>query len=462
MSSITLCVGQCGNQLANYLYKYIELNETQQTAFLYKHFDDKYRSINIDSEVKVVNSLRNIYRTRLREENVLCSKCGRGSNWASGYNGINKDGSLVLIEQCMESIRKEAERCDFLLSFNMLHSLSGGTGSGCGSRLAESLRDLYGSKKYLFTCSIAPFKNGELPLQHYNNLLCMSHLHDFSDVIMLFQNDDIYQMIERLRFKDNEKHVANNTITNNNVSSVNNITLDDMNSYLIKCLMSTIYPVDNVSLKNQSIGMEMLELNNILCANKNLKIVELFTLTERTKSYFSSKINATSSTDQLLKEVISFIKKRKQTSNNQNNMQKTYSTINSIIILRGNDLYQNLHLFQKSEDEIKLLLNSIKWNPYSVDYWASRKALEYDKTKNKVDNSTRKQSIQPHSSITFALNRNYCVDYLEEIKRKSLIKYNSKAYLHWYQKYNVDESQFEHAFENMNCIIDTFNQMTSN
>ena len=98
--------------------------------------------------------------------------------------------------------RRESERCDFLLNFNLMHSLSGGTGSGCGSKLIEQLRDDYGAKKYVFTQSVAPFSCGELPLQHYNNVLCLSHLHEFVDGICLFQNDDVFEMCEKLSKND--------------------------------------------------------------------------------------------------------------------------------------------------------------------------------------------------------------------------------------------------------------------
>ena len=435
MSTILLCVGQCGNQLASQFFKCIDLNETTQSSYEFKHYDGKFRSINLDSETKVINSLKNNYGRKLREENLIFTKCGRSSNWSCGYNGLSKDGSLSLIEDSLESIRKESEKCDFLLSFNMMHSLSGGTGSGCGSRLIEHIRDAYGWKKYLYTCSVAPFRNGELPLQHYNNLLCMSHLHDFADVITLFQNDDIYQMIEKFHQKSELKE--------------SNVTLNEINSYIIQTIISTIYPVDNISLKSQSIGMELLELKNQLCSNNNTKIVELFSLFERSKSHFSNKISSGtgSSVNPIMKELSSFIKKQ--------NPKKHYSTLNSIMILRGDDLVNSLGLFQRAENDIKNILNCVKWNPYVVDYWTSKKGLTTT-----LSSNSAKSNSGALASITFALNRNYCVDYLEEIKNKSLQKYKVGAYLHWYEKHQVDKSFFEHAFENIEFVIDSYNKMT--
>ena len=198
MSSIFVGVGQCGNQLSGVLLDYLLANQTPQTAYLFNHFDNKFHFVNLDSEAKVIQGLHAEHHAHLRAENLINTKCGRGSNWASGYSGLRKDGALKIIEQSLEAIRREAERCDLLLNFNVMHSLSGGTGSGCGSRLIEQLRDTYGYKKYIFTQSVAPFRDGELPLQHYNNLLCLSHLHEFVDCVCLYQNDDLMSIVEKL------------------------------------------------------------------------------------------------------------------------------------------------------------------------------------------------------------------------------------------------------------------------
>ena len=158
MSTIFVGVGQCGNQLSSILLDYFISNQTPQNSYLFNHFDGKFHFVNLDSEAKVINKLLCQHRSNLREENLINTKCGRGSNWASGYTGLQKDGALKIINNSLEAIRRESEKCDLLLNFNVMHSLSGGTGSGCGSRLIEQLREEYGFKKYIFTQSIAPFK----------------------------------------------------------------------------------------------------------------------------------------------------------------------------------------------------------------------------------------------------------------------------------------------------------------
>lgn len=165
-----------------------------------------------------------------------------------------------------------------------MHSLSGGTGSGCGSKLLEQLRDEFGAKKYIFTQSVAPFSSGELPLQHYNNLLCLSHLHEFSDAIMLFQNDDVLELIEKTT-KDGKPTVAGVTArpvkvgggaNKQDAGGLTSISLTDMNAYIVKCLLGTILPVQSVSLKEQSTGMEFLEMQRLICSNPLMKIVEVY------------------------------------------------------------------------------------------------------------------------------------------------------------------------------------------
>ena len=57
----------------------------------------------------------------------------------------------------------------------VLHSLTGGTGSGLGSHLVESIRDAY-PLAHVMSVAIAPHISGDSPLQHYNSLLSLATL----------------------------------------------------------------------------------------------------------------------------------------------------------------------------------------------------------------------------------------------------------------------------------------------
>ena len=57
----------------------------------------------------------------------------------------------------------------------LIHSLTGGTGSGLGSRLLEEIRDAF-PMAHVVSVAIAPHVSGDSPLQHYNSLLSLASL----------------------------------------------------------------------------------------------------------------------------------------------------------------------------------------------------------------------------------------------------------------------------------------------
>ena len=118
---------------------------------------------------------------------------GRGNNWAFAYQRTD-------IEPVTEAVRRHVESVDDFRGFLLFHSLSGifrrqnvvsyyarwhgvigrnlslihARSSGLTSRLVETLRDEYPLDP-MVTASVLPFM-GELPLQQYNNVMCLSWL----------------------------------------------------------------------------------------------------------------------------------------------------------------------------------------------------------------------------------------------------------------------------------------------
>lgn len=97
---------------------------------------------------KVVHSFQGRVGS-LRPENVIFSQSGLANNWAMGFASCRGDGGGGragledapeggLFSRCMDGMRKEAERCCWLNSVVMTHSLAGGTGSGLGSGLLQA------------------------------------------------------------------------------------------------------------------------------------------------------------------------------------------------------------------------------------------------------------------------------------------------------------------------------------
>ena len=76
---------------------------------------------------------------------------GAGNNWAKGQYTEGAE----LVDSVLDVVRREAETCDCMQGFQLLHSLGGGTGSGMGSLLLLKLRDDY-PDRLMNTFSVFP------------------------------------------------------------------------------------------------------------------------------------------------------------------------------------------------------------------------------------------------------------------------------------------------------------------
>jgi hypothetical protein len=193
-STIICAVGQAGNQLALPIWDLLSRDNGGRTEAFFSRFGaGPARCVLVDSEPKVVGSVGRQLHGILRQENLVnvqarpsrrpiircllfepsgALQSGCGNNWAVGYCDMGP-----LVERAMDRLRAEMEvrgadpsatstilgegfclrtqRCDVYNGCVLLHSIAGGTGSGCGSALLEQLRDL-SPKSYITTISIGP------------------------------------------------------------------------------------------------------------------------------------------------------------------------------------------------------------------------------------------------------------------------------------------------------------------
>jgi tubulin gamma len=78
----------------------------------------------------------------------------------------------------------------------LLHSIAGGTGSGCGSFLLERLNDRY-PKKLLQTYSVFPINHtsSEVVVQPYNSLLTLKRLTEKADSVVVLDNTALNRIV---------------------------------------------------------------------------------------------------------------------------------------------------------------------------------------------------------------------------------------------------------------------------
>ena len=78
----------------------------------------------VDGEARVIASdCLKFVRGHIHPNCIVSNKRGCGNNWACGYH-------QDLAHTAVDRVRHTAERCDNFMGVVIMHSLSGGTGSG--------------------------------------------------------------------------------------------------------------------------------------------------------------------------------------------------------------------------------------------------------------------------------------------------------------------------------------------
>jgi tubulin beta len=152
------------------------------------------RAILTDLEPGTMDSVRaGPFGLLFRPDNFITGQTGADNNWAKGHY---TDGAL-LIDSVMDVLRREAESCDRLQGFQMMHSLGGGTGSGMGTLLISKIREEY-PDRVVSTFSVIPSpKVSDIVLEPYNATLSVLQLTENADLCFTLDNEALYDMFYR-------------------------------------------------------------------------------------------------------------------------------------------------------------------------------------------------------------------------------------------------------------------------
>ncbi|KAK7461878.1 Tubulin beta-2 chain [Stygiomarasmius scandens] len=149
------------------------------------------RSTQIDLEAGVCNRLRSGPIGGLfRPDTYVTGQPGAGNNWAKGFYTEGAE----LVDSLLEVIRQQAEACEVLQGFQLLHSLGGGSGAGLGCLLLSKLREEF-PDRMLATFSVLPSpKVSETVVEPYNAMLSVHQLLDTSDLSICIDNEALYNI----------------------------------------------------------------------------------------------------------------------------------------------------------------------------------------------------------------------------------------------------------------------------
>ena len=96
-----------------------------------------------------------------------------------------------------KKVRLSVEECSSIQSFFMLHSLGGGTGSGFGSKILESLEDTF-PKITRFACSVFTNDDDDVITSPYNALLSASKLIEHADCVFPVDNQALIDICNHI------------------------------------------------------------------------------------------------------------------------------------------------------------------------------------------------------------------------------------------------------------------------
>ena len=216
---VTVQVGQCGNQLGLRWFDvmlqehkaYPQYPEARDAVFLQERRNPhalKARCVAVDMEEGVLQSMLRGPLKDLFDANFFVSDVsGAGNNWAVGHMEYGDR----YVDPIAESVRSQVEQCDCIQSFFVMHSLSGGTGSGLGTRVLGMLEDEF-PHVFRICPVVLPSVVDDVVTAPYNSCFSLKELVEHADCVLPIDNDALARMADRALGGRRGQGVVANTV----------------------------------------------------------------------------------------------------------------------------------------------------------------------------------------------------------------------------------------------------------
>jgi len=170
------------------------------------------RSILVDLNMQ---DLAMISQTKLgdlyKPDYIIGNDEGSANCYAKAFHTEGPD----LADKCLETVRKEVERCNCLQGVQFCHSVSGGSGSGLTGLMLKTLYDYLdkGSKCILQSFAIVPSPGmADMLVEPYNAALGLQDLLEYCHQVFFFDNHQLIDICRKTLEKDVPKMMEMNNI----------------------------------------------------------------------------------------------------------------------------------------------------------------------------------------------------------------------------------------------------------
>jgi len=362
------------------------------------------RCIVVDLEPGVVSGLKDTHKAfhkQIDDQDLyVTGASGAGNNWAKGHYTEGAEH----VENVMEKIRVQQEKCDATQAFTLYHSIGGGTGSGFGTLILLKIRDSYPDK---ITCSYSIYpspKVSDTVVEPYNAVLSTHQLLENSDETFIIDNEALMN------------------IQHNILNAGKDADFKKMNALIAKVACGITCP-----LRFQgSINADLRKLGTNLVPFPRL---HFFMIGE---SPLADKKNKTFELQTCVSEVM---QKSHAFSNCEYESGKTMA---ASITFRTKSIDQ-----QTCETEVNKNQNKKKTNGLMVEWIPNNFKLG-------VVSTPRRDTVL---SATSVVNTTALKAIFQRLATQFGALFKRKAFLHWYKGEGMDEMEFQEADKNVRDLI---------
>ncbi|XP_015281765.1 PREDICTED: tubulin delta chain [Gekko japonicus] len=427
MSIITIQLGQCGNQVGREVFQAIATdlhsthglcskkeNDAYQAASKERFFSEEKtgvpaaRAVLVDMEPKVIGQTLSVALRsgswKYDHQSHFCQKQGSGNNWANGYciHGPKHK------EAIMNLVQKEAEKCDRLSGFLTLLSMAGGTGSGLGAFVI---------------------------VQNYNSVLTLSHLYQTSDALLVHENDAIHKICAQLM-------------------NIKQISFQDVNQVIAHQLGSIFQPAYSsdsaVQYSRSPLGdlmealvphpeFKMLGLRNIPQMSENSLAFSTFAwpgLLKHLRQMLIANAKMEEGIDWQVRPPLPGLPLPQKQSPNRTAHFNT--SIANLITLRGKDV--------QTAD-----LGGFRDPALYTSWLSAQEALAIWKTPRAFNKYEKSASLVSNSQCLLKP--------IDAVVSKAWKMFASKAYVHQYTKFGIEEEDFLDCFSTLEQVIASYSSL---
>lgn len=309
----------------------------------------------------------------------------------------------------LEATRKHVEACCSIQGFQLVHAIGGGTGAGMGSLLIRNLKDQYNGA-IINTFSIVPSpKVSEVVVEPYSAVLSLNELITSSDETVCLDNEALHHIALKYAASDCPKYDDLNHLIANAMSGITTCFRfpGQLNTDLRK-LKTNMVPFEKLHFFIPAIAP--------LPPSKKNKYDKIPSISDITMQLFNPEYHMCQC----------------------NSHTGTYLT--SAAIFRG-------CFSTKDVDEQMVHVQECSGNHFAS--WIPNNI------------KTAICNIPPpgmEMAATFLANSTAINVMLERVLKQFNSMFDRKAYLHWYEGEGMDVGEFETARENVQGLIDEYQQ----